>query len=71
MTRRILIADAGPLIALASVESLYLLHRLFGGLYPHQAGCKLRSDVKVWCKRHILGSTKVVYSSVKLPINFR
>jgi predicted nucleic acid-binding protein len=32
VTRRILIADAGPLIALASVESLYLLHRLFGGV---------------------------------------
>jgi predicted nucleic acid-binding protein len=30
VTRRIVIADAGPLIALARIESLYLMQRLFG-----------------------------------------
>ena len=32
MTRRVVIADAGPLIALAHMEALDLLHQLFGGV---------------------------------------
>jgi predicted nucleic acid-binding protein len=33
MSRRVVIADAGPLIALARIDSLALLHALFGRVY--------------------------------------